>query len=524
MLIRNVIVGTLIFLSLIAPDVILGHGLNLISSRLDLKTMAILYTFSFSLTFIKQRLFFISVLIVLQFMQMVQLNYWLYFGLPIQCDHISKIFSEIDEILLSGTSSYGRMWISWLTQFLSFILLFFASKIKNKLTYSKFWILSFFSLFIFPALLFIKGTNKYRVEDKNMTFHHTARSFSMWFNNLLFFKTIAIKYEPYKKIKINEGIPNLVFIMGESTTSRYLSLYGYKHKTTPFLDSLKDSKHFAYTKGISSSITTTTSLALFFNVIREPLNIEALQKKETNLFSIAKSQGYHTVCFMAQGCGPFYEVGVKDIDETIYCKTDEDLLSKLSTLNLKEKNFVVIHIRNIHSPYALFHTIQPSFQCEKNDPKDYLMAILYHDDWIEKAVSLIQNIFKTDVPIIFTSDHGELLGEDGLYGHGILHPLAADVPIWAISKSHPEIIQWVKSHSAISHYTLGCYLALLMGIKIENQNDDQKTHYIFGTNFLQNSYISWQEQKKSVIFQEAQGYDYESSSTVNIIRRRNNHQ
>ncbi len=54
---------------------------------------------------------------------------------------------------------------------------------------------------------------------------------------------------------------------------------------------------------------------------------------------------------------------------------------------------------------------------------------------LEAVLSEVEKIverFPQENRIVITADHGELLGEDGLYGHGYPHPLLRNVPWFEI--------------------------------------------------------------------------------------------
>ena len=60
---------------------------------------------------------------------------------------------------------------------------------------------------------------------------------------------------------------------------------------------------------------------------------------------------------------------------------------------------------------------------------------------LEALQILIQNILTNDAEakIVITSDHGELLGENGKFGHGIEHPVVREVPWFEVKECKENI-------------------------------------------------------------------------------------
>lgn len=50
--------------------------------------------------------------------------------------------------------------------------------------------------------------------------------------------------------------------------------------------------------------------------------------------------------------------------------------------------------------------------------------------WVDSLWPWFESAIPDDAMVIVTSDHGELLNEDGLFGHGHDHPLLHEVPLW----------------------------------------------------------------------------------------------
>ena len=117
-MIDNIQLSLLITLAIALPDMILGHWLKLLTSRISVSTFVFLFIISFSVSFVEQPWIMSSFFVLFYIFQLVQVNGWLYFGKPIDPDNISRIAFEGREIFLSGIGAYYRLWKGWLTLFM----------------------------------------------------------------------------------------------------------------------------------------------------------------------------------------------------------------------------------------------------------------------------------------------------------------------------------------------------------------------------------------------------------------------
>jgi len=148
----------------------------------------------------------------------------------------------------------------------------------------------------------------------------------------------------------------IIVVMGESLGAKYMSLYGFDHQTTPKLDSIRS--NLSYTWGYSAGVNTDVSVPTFFLLKREPQNNMVFLKAKTNLFSLAKAAGYTTHYITTQKLtilGGFLGSSVDHLrSKKDFVHTDgydESLISYLKNVDFSQKNFIVLHQRNSHSPY-----------------------------------------------------------------------------------------------------------------------------------------------------------------------------
>lgn len=92
-------------------------------------------------------------------------------------------------------------------------------------------------------------------------------------------------------------------------------------------------------------------------------------------------------------------------------------------------SFLYLHTKGCHSvnkdfrpPPNWIGKVSPAER--RDDRYDDLLA------WVDHLWPWFDSAIDNDSIVVITSDHGELLGEDGLFGHDHPHPLLHEVPLW----------------------------------------------------------------------------------------------
>jgi lipid A ethanolaminephosphotransferase len=142
---------------------------------------------------------------------------------------------------------------------------------------------------------------------------------------------------------------------------------------------------------------------------------------------------------------------------------DEILLDGLEGKILKDKRdtIVVLHLKGSHGP-AYYKRYPPAFEkfkptCKTNDlsqcsPSElintYDNTIVYTDHIIGEVIKRAESLSKQyATAVLYVSDHGESLGEGGLYLHGLPYAIAPDeqtkVPMYAwVSPDFVKLERW----------------------------------------------------------------------------------
>lgn len=177
---------------------------------------------------------------------------------------------------------------------------------------------------------------------------------------------------------------------------------------------------------------------------------------------------------------------------------DEGMLSGLQDhIDRRDRGdiLIVLHQMGNHGPayykrypkrFEKFTPVCRSNQLEEctNDriENTYANAVLYTDYFLSRAIDLLKrNSDAFETALVYVSDHGESLGENGLYLHGLPHFMAPD------SQKHVAALMWfgesfmidkkairAKSNGSFSHDNLFHTLLGLMEVRtsVYNKNLD----------------------------------------------------
>jgi lipid A ethanolaminephosphotransferase len=262
----------------------------------------------------------------------------------------------------------------------------------------------------------------------------------------------------------------VVLVIGESARAADFSLYGYARPTNPLL---AQQGAIAIPHARSCATYTTASLqcmlahqdtsnSLFFNY-------EALP-------SYLQRHGVDTTWLSNNWGEPPLKVNTylraSDLRRDCKgdgCEHDEVLLTNLAQRianSSSDRIFIVLHQSGSHGPdyYHHYPPAQEQFTpvCRSVQLQDcssesvvnaYDNTILYTDHLLSEVINLLRKIPDAASMMMYISDHGESLGEHGLYLHGTPYALAPDV-----QKDIPYII-WM-SDSFKQHKTLAAQAAL----------------------------------------------------------------
>lgn len=428
-----------------------------------------------------------------------------YFGRLLMPYDISQFFYEFSDIV-GGLSGGIKIFIIPLFLYLVLIVvntIYILKYVENKdLGYKKYLcliiaVLSLIGLMV-PAL---KG----KVFENNLHYPVVRNTINCISNFLisssksLFSEAKAKKnYPKYNVKKIDKAQDfNVIVVIGESTTFKHFGLYGYERQTTPFLSSLDGQSGFKYFYGISRGFSTRIGVPLLLNVVYEPDNVDQLLSMQTNLFTLAKEAGRNTLYLSNQKSGVLASlVNMKDIDQfhDVFSKEMPENTTDMRLIELFEKKkevlgetpyFMVLHQRNSHFSYDENYPQSYKFYKESKDEFEKLVdtydnSMHFQDDFFKALRESAQKVSSKPTLVFYTSDHGELFGESGLWGHGTPILQSAAVPILMFGVNGAE--KWVDNlkypNCYMSNYELGKIVAASLGLEITNSNENSDIFFI----------------------------------------------
>ena len=238
-----------------------------------------------------------------------------------------------------------------------------------------------------------------------------------------------------------------VFIIGEATRAQNWGLNGYARQTTPRLAARSDIINF--TQVSSCGTDTATSVPCMFSVMDRAHYDEAHAEMQDNLMDIFQRAGIYvywvdnnTGCKGVCNRIPNELITHRNLPE--YCQggecMDDILLTDFDKLidSAQEKDAVlVLHTIGSHGP-AYYARYTPEYRqftptCDTNEihrctneelVNTYDNTLLYTDKFIADVIGRLEK--RTDMAsmVFYASDHGESLGENGIYLHGTPRSIA----------------------------------------------------------------------------------------------------
>jgi len=258
-----------------------------------------------------------------------------------------------------------------------------------------------------------------------------------------------VKKEPKRKI--------VVMVVGEAARSDHFSLNGYDKKTNPLLEK-EDIVNFSQL--YSCGTTTAVSVPCMFSVYDRDSYNSTKGRYTYNALDILSHAGVDVLWRDNNSDSKGVAVRVKYSDYKtpknnticdVECR-DEGMLVGLQERIEETKNdiLIVLHQMGNHGP-AYYKRVPKSFehfnpicktnqleQCSKEEISNaYDNAILYTDSFLSKVIKLLKGYEnRNNTAMIYMADHGESLGENGLYLHGLPYFIAPD------NQKHVGALMW----------------------------------------------------------------------------------
>ena len=248
-----------------------------------------------------------------------------------------------------------------------------------------------------------------------------------------------------------EAPPLIVLVVGETVRADNFGLGGYERDTTPQLRQLQGSGELAYFSNVTSCGTNTqVSVPCMFSYLGREANAKNDIPYE-NLLDVLQRAGMQVLWLDNQSgckgvCDRIPNASTRELKDPVLCPDGEcfdDILLRVLPERLAQLEkagasgpgspgtVVVLHQMGNHGPAYYKRTpndmkvYQP--ECRSNVLQDcpaqeivnaYDNAVRYTDHLLAQTVRWLKSQ-QRPTAMLYVSDHGESLGEKGLYLHGM---------------------------------------------------------------------------------------------------------
>ena len=259
----------------------------------------------------------------------------------------------------------------------------------------------------------------------------------------------------------------LVIVVGETIRAQNWGLNGYQRQTTPQL-AQKNLINFKDVRACGSN--TEVSVPCMFSTYGRRNYDRTLIRQSESLLHALERAGVKTLWRDNQtGCKgvcagldfeSFREPRKDPLCDAKFCR-DEIMLRGLTDVarNTNGDLVVVLHQLGNHGPsyYQRYPESLRRFRpdCRTADLGDcsrqeiinaYDNAVLATDDFLARTIALLDSDTSRDSAMIYVSDHGESLGENNLYLHGIPEAIAPDTQL------RVPMVMWMSSGMAANQH------------------------------------------------------------------------
>lgn len=238
----------------------------------------------------------------------------------------------------------------------------------------------------------------------------------------------------------------VVLVLGEASRSENHSYYGYEFETNPFtmekgMQALPPGPACAtYTRGAAACILTHEGQDAPPWTLHEPLpnylkrhGVETIVRVNNSGWPPLDVDRFERISQIAQQCeADDCQIGYYD---TMLLYGLDDLIGQSES----QRIFVFLHLVGSHGPayftrYPLefkhftpvCETVQLAECSNEQLVNTYNNTIRFTDSFLADLISILETFEEVSSTVIYVSDHGQSLGENGLYLHGTPQVIAPD--------------------------------------------------------------------------------------------------
>lgn len=251
----------------------------------------------------------------------------------------------------------------------------------------------------------------------------------------------------------------IVLVVGEAARADHFSLNGYGRLTNPLLS---QEDVLSYPQVSSCDTSTATSVPCMFSDLTRSGFSNKKAKARENILDVAQRAGVSVLWRdnNSDSKGVALRVSYEDYQDSARnticegeCRDEGMLVGLQEYIDARKSGdiLIVLHQMGNHGPAyykrypKAFERFTPACQTNQLDqcsPEEignaYDNAILYTDFFLSKIITLLKkNDQRFETAMLYMSDHGESLGEFGVYLHGMPYTLAPE------AQKHIASILWL---------------------------------------------------------------------------------
>ena len=312
-------------------------------------------------------------------------------------------------------------------------------------------------VFIIVILSFSKHYTSFARENRDLRLYITPSYFL--YSSIKFVDSkIETSVKPFKVIGedavINKKSDNrriVIFVIGETARRDHMSINGYSLKTNPLLEK---EDIISFTEMTSCGTDTAWSVPCMFSLLGRENYSHAKGKNMSNVLDLVHNAGASVLWLENNSSSKSVADRIEFLDFRSAqnnpicdpeCRDEGMLVNLQNYIDEQGSNdiLIVLHTMGSHGPayfkrypkeFEVFKPICKTNQLNECSDKEitnaYDNTILYTDYFLSKVIGLLKsNSQVSDTAMFYVSDHGESLGEGGLYLHGMPYFMAPDEQI-----------------------------------------------------------------------------------------------
>jgi lipid A ethanolaminephosphotransferase len=255
----------------------------------------------------------------------------------------------------------------------------------------------------------------------------------------------------------------IIFVVGETARADHFALNGYTRNTNP---RMQQEDVISFANVASCGTSTAHSLPCMFSVYPRDDFSKSKAGSTENLLDVLQKVGVNVIWLdnnsSSKGVAdrvPYLNYKSPENNPVcdIECR-DEGMLENLRNYIASHPSgdiFIVLHQMGNHGP-AYYKRYPPEFEvftptCKTNQLEQctaeeinntYDNALLYTDHFLGLTIDLLKDYPAFEAAMIYVSDHGESLGENNIYLHGLPYLFAPR------AQTHVPMIVWFNEHYA----------------------------------------------------------------------------